>query len=688
MPEYLSPGVYIEEVPSRLKAIEGVSTSTAAMVGNSTRGPVPGFNPFTVVSNAPPAARGDFRPALDPTPVLVTTFGDYSRLFGRPPADLSRGAYLSYAAQAFFNNGGKRLYVARVLGAGAAAAFVRVSSGPILRLARAPHTGDTQLYLNSLRGVEGGSTVTFLRASDDTQVLQVAVTTFDEQAGTIALAGLTAAQAAVLNPAGVYAVVGGANVTASTGPAFIARNPGAWGNGLRVQVTCSDRPPVAVTAASAGDHVQVANLGSFYRGAVVSLAIGTNHATHVVRDLLPGNTLRLDATVTVDTTSFIRVIEIDVTISDMGTGKVESFPGLTWNSTPDPDLTRRHYATVINGRSSLVYAQPPWGGLDALPAAEDNPTLTNMPITPRGGLAALTVGADETATPTDDQVIGVDNGPGTRTGIQSLQDVDEVSIVAAPGYTSNLVQSTLILHCERMRYRVAVLDGESQPAPASVVNDILRHRNAYDTSYAAYYTPWLVIQDGDNTILLPPSGHVAGIYARVDDARGVWKAPANEVVSGITGLQSYITTGEQDILNPAGVDCIRQFTNRGIVVWGARTLSSDPDVRYVNVRRFLIFLEASLDHGTQWVVFEPNTPDTWARVVNSVSAFLHTQWRAGALFGLKPEDAYYVRCDESTMGPDDILNGRLICQIGVAIARPAEFVIFQIEQLTGFAASA
>jgi phage tail sheath protein FI len=156
------------------------------------------------------------------------------------------------------------------------------------------------------------------------------------------------------------------------------------------------------------------------------------------------------------------------------------------------------------------------------------------------------------------------------------------------------------------------------------------------------------------------------------------------VIRGITGMRSYITTGEQDILNPRGVNAIRQFEGRGTRIWGARTLSSTPEYRYVNVRRFLIFMEASIYRGTQWVVFEPNAPETWSRVVDSVTAFLHTQWRSGALLGRKPEDAFYVRCDETTMTADDIQNGRLICDIGVAIVRPAEFVIFRIEQLTGF----
>jgi phage tail sheath protein FI len=178
---------------------------------------------------------------------------------------------------------------------------------------------------------------------------------------------------------------------------------------------------------------------------------------------------------------------------------------------------------------------------------------------------------------------------------------------------------------------------------------------------------------------------MAGIYAGTDNDRGVWKAPANVVVQNITGLKTYIVKGEQDILNPAGVNVIRRFDTLGIRVWGARTLSSDSSLIYINVRRTLIFLEASIDQGTQWVVFEPNTPDTWERLTDSVTAFLTTQWANGALFGSKPSDAFFVRCDETTMTADDIQNGRLICLIGVAIVRPAEFVIFRIEQITGYA---
>jgi phage tail sheath protein FI len=296
----------------------------------------------------------------------------------------------------------------------------------------------------------------------------------------------------------------------------------------------------------------------------------------------------------------------------------------------------------------------------------------------------LMIGSDGSAMVADSDYVGQDNGPGQRTGIQSLKDADEISIIAAPGQTDQQVQNELINQCELLKYRFAVLDGLQYP-PGGSVTGILNHRDNYDSSYAAYYVPWLTITLNNQNLYLPPSGHMIGIYAGTDNSRGVQKAPANVVVQGITGLKTYMTNGEQDILNPAGVNVIRRFTATGLRVWGARTISSDTSLMYVNVRRTLIFLEASIDHGTQWVVFEPNTPDTWDRLTDSVTAFLTTQWKNGLLFGAKVEDSFFVRCDETTMTADDIQNGRLICKIGVAIVRPAEFVIFQIQQTTGYA---
>jgi len=230
---------------------------------------------------------------------------------------------------------------------------------------------------------------------------------------------------------------------------------------------------------------------------------------------------------------------------------------------------------------------------------------------------------------------------------------------------------------------------DAQTPPRDTLTDVQAQRQQFDTKYAAIYHPWLTIPDPfpipagrEPGYPVPPSGHVVGVYARTDIERGVHKAPANEVVRGILGLQRLLTKEQQDILNPypVNVNVIRDFrdNNRGIRVFGGRVVTSDPDWKYVNVRRLLIFIEASIDRGLQWVVFEPNAEPLWARVRRSISNFLTTVWRNGALEGVKPEEAYFVKCDRTTMTQTDIDNGRLIVLVGVAPVKPAEFVIIRI----------
>ncbi len=274
---------------------------------------------------------------------------------------------------------------------------------------------------------------------------------------------------------------------------------------------------------------------------------------------------------------------------------------------------------------------------------------------------------------------GVDNGPGKRTGIEAFQEISDVSIMAVPGITDANVQAKLIAHCEGLTSRFAVLDA---PQDATSVNDLNEHKSAYDTSYAALYAPWVQVFDPSlkRPTFLPPSGSVCGIYARTDIERGVHKAPANEVVRGCTGLSVTYNTAEQGKLNPNGINLIRALPGQGIRVWGARTCSSDGNWKYVNVRRLFIFLEESIRANTNWAVFEPNDEGLWSRVKGTITLFLETQRRNGALMGTTPEEAYYVDVGRNTMSQDDILNGRLICEIGVAPVRPAEFVIFRITQ--------
>jgi phage tail sheath protein FI len=229
--------------------------------------------------------------------------------------------------------------------------------------------------------------------------------------------------------------------------------------------------------------------------------------------------------------------------------------------------------------------------------------------------------------------------------------------------------------------RMAILD----PPPAMKAKDILDWRQVaagYDSAHSALYYPWIRVFDpaSGQPRLVPPSGHMAGVWARTDAQRGVHKAPANEVVRGAIDLGTQITRGEQGLLNPVGINCIRSFPGRGVRIWGARTLSSDPAWRYLNVRRYFNYLEESILDGTQWVVFEPNDRSLWARIRRNVTAFLLQEWRSGALFGNQPQNAFYVKCDEETNPVESVDQGRVVCEIGVAPVKPAEFVVFRLSQ--------
>ncbi len=283
---------------------------------------------------------------------------------------------------------------------------------------------------------------------------------------------------------------------------------------------------------------------------------------------------------------------------------------------------------------------------------------------------------------TDADFIGKDEGPGSRTGIQAFLDNTDVNIMAIPGIVSANVQMALVSHCEKLGSRFAVLD---MPMTAKTVADVLQHRDIVDSDYCAMYHPWLQVFDplDKKDTFIPPSGSVMGIYARSDGERGVHKAPANEIIANCSGLFVNYNVAEQDLLNPKGVNLIRKFPGAGIRVWGARTASSKALWKYVNVRRLFIYLEESIKANTNWVVFEPNDVGLWSRVRRSIELFLEGVWRTGALVGGSPADAFFVDIGPNTMTQDDIDNGRLICVIGVAPVKPAEFVIFRITQKTG-----
>lgn len=268
-----------------------------------------------------------------------------------------------------------------------------------------------------------------------------------------------------------------------------------------------------------------------------------------------------------------------------------------------------------------------------------------------------------------------DAGVGLESGLLGLEQVDDVALVCIPNENDvEGLTGALVAHCENMKDRFAILQSKQVDAPAGKLMPPL------DSKCAAFYYPWIKVIDPltRSKKLVPPCGHIAGVYARSDTERGVHKAPANEVLRGAVELQFPVSRAKQDILNPRGVNCIRVFPGRGIRIWGARTVSSDPIWKYVNVRRLFLFVGESVEQGTQWVVFEPSNERLWARVNQTVTQFLTGVWKTGALMGNSEAEAFFVRCDRTTMTQDDIDNGRLVCVIGIAVTKPAEFVILRV----------
>jgi phage tail sheath protein FI len=363
-----------------------------------------------------------------------------------------------------------------------------------------------------------------------------------------------------------------------------------------------------------------------------------------------------------------------LTVSRNGTVE-ETFDNLTTKRGP------ANVATVLAKQSKLVTVEDT-GGL----------------AVPTKGVSVVLSGG---AAPVPRQVSGEHyiGDPGDRTGFSSLEAVDDVTILAVPDLMSayergvldmeavQAVQLAMIAHCELMADRVAVLD----PPPgmnAQQVRDWRSNVAGYDSKYAALYWPWINTLDPQRgtRITLPPSGYVAGVWARTDGARGVHKAPANEILRGVVSLQSTITKNEQELLNPIGVNCVRTFPSQGIRIWGARTLSSDSEWRYLNVRRLFNFVEKSILDGTNWVVFEPNDQFLWESVRRVVSAFLDRVWRSGALVGRTPSESYFVKCDAENNPPESRDAGNLVVEVGIAPVKPAEFIIFRISQFSQGAA--
>jgi phage tail sheath protein FI len=450
-----------------------------------------------------------------------------------------------------------------------------------------------------------------------------------------------------------------------------ARNEGAWGNRVRVSVAPSSRPvaqtKVAAEAAAGAPGILLQSAVGLEPGSLIELPDNLYARVTEVRGNEVRTALPVARTIPVD--SAIQSVEFRVVVTL--DSETEPYDNLSMDR-----LHRRYFPDFINRTSQLVEVQDLRAEADQIGVPPSNrPLVTDSPWALAGGSDGL---AGITADPT--VYVGEDNDDADRrTGLFALLNRTDISLVAIPGQTDATVQLAVITHAERARYRFAVLD----PREGASLDQVQTQRRLFDTKYAALYYPWVKtfdpVEKKDNFV--PPSGHVLGVYARTDVEVGVHKAPANAVLNQVRDLQATVTQGQHDILNPVHINAIRAFPGRGIRIWGARTLSSDPSWRYINVRRLFIFLEHSIDDATQYAVFEPNDVPLWERLRGSVTAFLTTQWRAGMLQGRSPEEAFFVKVGlGETMILDDIDNGRVIVLIGVAPVKPAEFVIFRITQ--------
>ena len=618
MPEYLTPGVYLEETSFRSRSIEGVPTSTFGMAGLTCYGPVP-------YQLATP------RVTMVNKPVLVTSFTEFERAYGSLE-DVGSGDdtrnYLAYSARAFFDNGGQRLYVSRVF------PFTRAQDGTIdidANFAKLALAGNVATWRTRWPG-EAGKTISVSVAFKRSKNIVVSVR------GTPTLKGVS---------------------------------PGA-----AVEIV-ADRNQIPK------DNVAPANIRIVNAGAGGVLGY------------------RKDAggidPVTDDGKLAVCHITLSVTVQ-MGDTRLDTYAGLELDPAHPRSVYRVLQAEQPTDELSLIWLDP------AQPAvAGQPPPPTPAPLAVLSALLALktqtflTGGSDGQAL---DPVAlqGEDSDPDdpnkAATGLAALGEIDDIAIVATPDsvrFAEEGSQQTavdnLIEHCEQLRYRIGIVN----PPKDRSISGVREFRSQFDTKYAALYYPWMEILDptakndpgaAPATLQLPPSGFTAGVYARSDINRGVHKAPANEVVLGITKFMQNVTYARQAVLNPEGINALRFFPGRSNRVWGARTMSSDPEWKYVNVRRLFIYLEHSIDKSTQWAVFEPNNEALWANIRQTVSDFLLTTWLTGALMGTKPEEAFFVRCDRTTMTQNDLDNGRLICLIGVAPTYPAEFVIFRIGQWT------
>ncbi len=620
MPQYLAPGVYVEEIPGP-RTIAGVGTSTAAFIGPCRFGPLSGI------------------------PELLTSYLQFARVYGDAvDLEFSDGGvspnYLALGVKGFFDEGGSALYVVRT--------YARADDQPVTGHGHATLPGGDVVVRARFPGAAGNMRVTF--------TLKVA-----------ANALVTVGGAKTLSRVREYDAVWAVGTGQTGGVYVVRRDPAtrAWtlaGHEIALPVSAAEAVhPLTAVVAVQRPTVTQQGLPGFGPEEVVGEFGFDPRVTGT----------GIDTVLTANPPTRAQALTVPVALEDL----------------PAPataDDVPRTVAEAIFGATILATAPTP-----------------TTPASARRVSVQLGEGTDGKAPDvteyTGDPLTFVDYQNNALAlpynGLAALEPLEEVAILAAPGASTGwnpdpatgapigqAIAASLVTHCETMRYRVAALDGPHGMLPG----DILDYRNLRSSTHAALYYPWVTVAhpvDG-HRIDVPPGALMAGVWARTDATRGVIKAPANEPVRSALGLETTLTKAQQGLLNPQGVNCLRYFPGSGFLVWGARTISDDPEWKYLNVRRYFNYLERSVDEGTRWVVFEPNGPALWDAVRRTVEGFLLTEWKGGSLAGRKPEEGFFVRCDESTMTFDDLDQGRLICLVGVAALRPAEFVIFRFSQWT------
>jgi phage tail sheath protein FI len=727
MPEYLYPGVYVEEIDTGNKPIEGVSTSTAGFLGIAERGPV--------------------------TATLLTSFDDYQRTYGSYVKDAS-GAdrYLAYAVEGFFQNGGLRCFVQRVahwdpVTTANSAQSATISAGGMTLTAIGPGAWGSNIafqisnagladatlfkltvtYWSNTPSADLASNANATEVFDNLSAVPSASTFYESEINNISnliVVKQTAAGRPSNNSIANVVISATAGLTAGTaetdgltlivtaGAATKTFTMSAAANLKTVadliSVVNADKVVGAKAYLDSAGHLNILDpqgraaiavtgtltttagaLGAFAAGAAAAgpprLLTGGSEGSGPNPNLQIGATAGLAAanplpaaaalTITCAPASVTHTVGLPAAapIATLGDLVAAINADAAFGVTAVLDATGHLNLTDTKGRNNLT----PSGTMLAFTGAFSS--------APQGGPVKLSYADFSGHDPNPFALPAFGSTlPVNKTGLAGLGDVDEISLMCCPdeyyfGPTDNTIAGLLTTQCELMKDRFAILQ-----APVTV-RQPENNNPSVNSKYAAYYFPWLNINNAATGVplLIPPGGHITGIYARSDNNVGVQKDPANEFINGITQLQVQTNDQQQAILNPKGVNVVRYFKGYGNLVWGGRTTSSDPDWKYINVRRIFIFTEKSIQRGTQWVVFDSNFEPTWARVRRSVSDFLTGLWRDGVLQGAKKEEAFFVRCDRTTMTQTDIDNGRLICVIGIAPVKPAEFVIFRIGQWYG-----